>query len=121
MTAPKLGTPCTGDCHQPREDSNQSHCTVCHLTLSSVFLFDRHRSRGRCRDLAKMGLTENKGVWTTPQAHATFAARTERMRNSKNRGTRPSLPTVDGLTALPGMEGHPGGEDTAQDDSGGSR
>ena len=36
--------------------SNTAHCGACHVTLSSVTAFDRHRRGGECHDPTEVGL-----------------------------------------------------------------
>lgn len=57
--------PCTTTCVQP--SPRNAHCAVCHITLSGVSAFDRHRRAGGCVDPAALGFVKDRrGIWRYP-------------------------------------------------------
>lgn len=77
------GTRCGGSCRAP--SPSQAHCAVCHRTFSGVSYFDDHRRDGCCIDPTGLGLTDDGGLWSTPEGHErrrTDAARLAKVREA---------------------------------------
>lgn len=67
-----------GACERWWTGNERSHCGGCHLTLTSLTAFDRHRKGGRCNDPASVGLVAREKpfgtLWGTPAPEGGYAA-----------------------------------------------
>lgn len=52
-----------GGCDNTWTGTHRAHCSVCHHTFNSPWLFDRHRRHGHCLDPADLGFDQVNGVW----------------------------------------------------------